>query len=84
MRSLISAETQEVPQLIRDLEPYRRWSNPLLRQTVATSEQARERLHASLALSVEDPQQLEYLASELLSADAEDVRVIVQFLAPAK
>ena len=30
VRALASAETTEVPRLIDDLAPYRRWANPLL------------------------------------------------------
>ena len=79
VRTLISAETQDVPMLVEDLQPYRRWADPLLRQAVATRG-PQEQLHARLALSVDDPLQAEFLTAALLRAKPEDVPVILRFL----
>jgi formylglycine-generating enzyme required for sulfatase activity len=83
VENLLTAKTADVPDIIRGLEPYRRWAPPLLRDTFAEAERdgnERRQLHASLALLAVDPDQVKYLQGRLLHGDPEEVLVIRQTL----
>ena len=50
---LLDANTSEVPAIVADMAPYRRWLDPLLHDAYAQAEKDKDRrkqLHASLAL----------------------------------
>jgi formylglycine-generating enzyme required for sulfatase activity len=82
VESLLTAKTAEVPDLIRDLGPYRRWADSLLRER-ASEEGLDEdrRLHIALALLPADGGQAPYLGDRLLAARGpEDVAVIRELL----
>jgi eukaryotic-like serine/threonine-protein kinase len=84
---LMDASTNEVPTIVRDMAPYRRWLNRLLYDALAqaeTSKDARKRLHASLALLQVDATQVDYLFGRLLDAEPNEVPVICDALAPHK
>jgi serine/threonine protein kinase/formylglycine-generating enzyme required for sulfatase activity len=84
---LLNANTADVPAIVADMGPYRRWLDPLLREAnhdAAASQDARKQLHTSLALLPVDGSQTEYLYERLLRADAQEVNVIRDFLAPHK
>src|SRR3954454_13242450 len=69
-RSLLDADTKEVPAIVKDVAPYRRWIDPLLRDALREAEannESRKRLHVSLALLPTDPGQVEYLSTRLLA-----------------
>ncbi|MFL5340508.1 MAG: SUMF1/EgtB/PvdO family nonheme iron enzyme, partial [Gemmataceae bacterium] len=86
-RSLLNARTNEVPAIVADMAPYRRWIDPLLRDAAAQAEASRDpgkQLHASLALLPVDATQVAYLHRRLLDADPQDVPVIRDALAPHK
>jgi formylglycine-generating enzyme required for sulfatase activity len=80
--TLLTANTERVPELIHDLEPYRRWADPLLRAKAA--QQGLDdgpRLHVSLALLPVDPGQADYLGNRLLAARGpEEVKVVRELL----
>ncbi|HBI43180.1 MAG TPA: serine/threonine protein kinase [Planctomycetales bacterium] len=85
--SLLRAETTQVPNIVADMPPYRRWLNPLLRDASKEAEannEPRKQLHASLALLPMDPGQVDYLYGRLLDAAPNEVPVIRDFLAPHK
>ena len=84
---LLGSPLAQVPGIIAEVKPYRRWANPLLRQTLTEAEQAgnsQKTLHASLALLEVDDQQLPYLKDRLLAAEADDISVIRHLLAAHK
>jgi formylglycine-generating enzyme required for sulfatase activity len=81
--NLLTAKTADVPDIIRGLEPYRRWANPLLREAYAEAERdgnERRQLHAGLALVAVDREKVKYLHGRLLHADPEEFLVIRQAL----
>jgi serine/threonine protein kinase/formylglycine-generating enzyme required for sulfatase activity len=84
---LLDANTADVPIIVKDMESYRRWIDPLLRNASSDAEAnkvARKQLHASLALLPVDPGQVDYLSGRLLDAQPHEVPVIRDALAPHK
>ena len=84
---LLGSPLADVPGIIAELKPYRRWVDPLLRQAYAEAKEAgnsQKQLHAALALLPVDDTQLPYLKDRLLRADAQDISVIRQSLAGHK
>jgi serine/threonine protein kinase/formylglycine-generating enzyme required for sulfatase activity len=83
VRSLGSADTAQVPRLIDDLGPYRRWADPLLRR-LADDETADPavRLRASLALVPVDPGQVDYLRRRLLDCSVREFPLVRDGLRP--
>jgi serine/threonine protein kinase/formylglycine-generating enzyme required for sulfatase activity len=82
---LLEATTQDVPGIVGDMGPYRRWLDPSLRQALAEAEadgDERKHLHASLALLPVDPGQVEYLYGRLLAGGPEEVVVLRDALRP--
>jgi serine/threonine protein kinase/formylglycine-generating enzyme required for sulfatase activity len=82
---LLEGNTPDVPPIIEEMAPYRRWIDPLLHeacQEAAASHDPRKQLHASLALLPADPSELKYLRERLLEAEAQEVRVIRDALVP--
>lgn len=83
--SLLSADTPQVPAIISDLQAYRDWADPLLREEHGkAAESSRQKLHASLALLPVNPGQVDYLYSRLLDAQPNEVPVIRDSLLPYK
>jgi serine/threonine protein kinase/formylglycine-generating enzyme required for sulfatase activity len=85
VENLLAANTTDVPDIVRGLEPYRRWANPMLQEKAARTDLDDEkRLHLTLALLSVDASttQLVYLCDRLLAAkNPGDVRAICEFLA---
>jgi serine/threonine protein kinase/formylglycine-generating enzyme required for sulfatase activity len=82
---LLEAATEDVPGIVRDMAPYRRWLDGALRQAYAeakASQDARKQLHASLALLPVDAAQVEYLYGRLIAAEAHEVIVLREALRP--
>jgi serine/threonine protein kinase/formylglycine-generating enzyme required for sulfatase activity len=98
VQSLARADIAQVPGIIDQLAAYRRWTDPLLRAACAQAEstgqqattqaektrQARQQLHASLALLPVDDGQVPYLAKRLLDAEANELLVLRDALARHK
>ena len=81
---LLESTTADAPAVVADMAPYRRWVDPLLRESYAHAEQnsdARRQLHASLALLPVDAGQVNYLFERLLTGDPAEVVVIREALA---
>ena len=72
VRSLATAETADVPQLVHDISPLRRWIDPQLHQKYSNGSD-KERLHAAMALLPVDDSPLSYLVEQLVIADADSV-----------
>jgi formylglycine-generating enzyme required for sulfatase activity len=88
VNTLLSAGTTDVPLLVRQLGPYRRWADPLLREKAAEAGlDDGKRLHLALALLPVDPDQANYLCDRLLAASGPDevkaIRTVVHEHAPA-
>jgi hypothetical protein len=85
---LLDANTNEVPGIVEDMAPYRRWLDPLLhddaRAQAEKDNDSRKQLHASLALLPVDATQVEYLYGRLLDAEPGQVPVIRDALTPHK
>ena len=80
---LRDAETTQVPALVRQLDGYRRWANPRLKELVQSADDdSRVKLHGSLALLPVDPSQLPFLEKRLLVASPTDLGVIWAALWP--
>jgi serine/threonine protein kinase/formylglycine-generating enzyme required for sulfatase activity len=82
VETLLTARTAEVSELVRDLGPYRRWADPLLRAKAAQEGLDEDnRLHVALALLPTDAGQADYLGDRLLMARRpEAVKVIRELL----
>ena len=78
---LLDANTTEVPTIVRNMVPYRRWLNPLL-QDAKSNKDARKQLHVRLALLPVDATQVNYLYDRLLDAKPDEVPVIREALTP--
>jgi eukaryotic-like serine/threonine-protein kinase len=84
---LLDANTNEVPTIVQDMAPYRRWLAPLLHDADAQAEKdddRRKQLHIRLALLPGDSTQVEYLYARLLDAKPPEVAVIREALADHK
>jgi serine/threonine protein kinase/formylglycine-generating enzyme required for sulfatase activity len=82
---LLDANTPDVPAIVSEMAPYRRWLDRLLREANHQAElqqDDRKRLHTSLALLPVDASQVEYLKGRLLDAEPGNVSVIRDALAP--
>jgi formylglycine-generating enzyme required for sulfatase activity/serine/threonine protein kinase len=79
---IVTAETPDVPRLVGQLPPFRRWANARLGQYLKEAQDPKERLHASLALLPVDERQADYLFGRLLDADPKEVPILVRALKP--
>jgi eukaryotic-like serine/threonine-protein kinase len=80
VRQLEYADPHNVSQVIRDLAPYRRWADPLLRQTTLKDENDARQYRARLALLPVDAAQASGLFDPLLDGDPDLFLVIRQAL----
>jgi eukaryotic-like serine/threonine-protein kinase len=79
--TLLAARTAGVPEVVRELGPYRRWADPLLRAKAQTNLGDRQRLHVAVALLPVDAGQADDLREWLLTAGGpEEVGVIRESL----
>lgn len=78
---IVSAETTRVPIILREMDEFRRWSEPYLRSALKEAEPgSREELNASLALLPFDPDQADYLVGQALRADPDEFLVFREAL----
>jgi serine/threonine protein kinase/formylglycine-generating enzyme required for sulfatase activity len=81
--SLVNAETTHVPAIVKDMADYRRWVDPLLHKAYAEAgDDAKKRLHLSLALLPSDPEQVKGLYRQLFEVKPEAFPVVCEALAP--
>jgi serine/threonine protein kinase/formylglycine-generating enzyme required for sulfatase activity len=77
VQALLSADTAQAPEIIRQLQVYRPWADPLLReQKERTTGNPRQQLHVSLALLPVDATEAAYLYERLLAAEPREVLVL--------
>jgi formylglycine-generating enzyme required for sulfatase activity len=75
---LLEATTADVPGIVADMAPYRRWVGPLLQDAYAQAEanqDRRKQLHASLALLPGDAGQVDFLYGRLVRERPEPAEV---------
>lgn len=83
VQSLLSTPSNELNKLLDQLDAYRSYTDPALRRVLTESDDySKEKLNASLALAKHDPSQVEFLLRRLLSAESNDVPIIVAAIAP--
>jgi formylglycine-generating enzyme required for sulfatase activity len=86
LQSLLKADMKDVPSIVADMDPYRHWVNPLLREaaanTPANGDKGRQRKLA-LALLPADSGQFDYLFERLLEAEPQDAPVVRDLLRSA-
>jgi eukaryotic-like serine/threonine-protein kinase len=81
VQQLLKADITRVSEIVKDMQAYRRWTDPELRRLVAgRSVNSPEGLRASIALLPVEPGQAEYLYGRLLSADPRELPVIREVL----
>jgi formylglycine-generating enzyme required for sulfatase activity len=76
---LLEANTEDVPGIVRDMGPYRRWLDVPLREAYREAEanhDARKQLHISLALLPVDDGQEDFLFLRLFHGEAPEVHAI--------
>jgi serine/threonine protein kinase/formylglycine-generating enzyme required for sulfatase activity len=77
VRALLDADTAQVPGIVAEMEGYRAWADPLLREEYQqAAPDSSPKLHASLALLPVDPGQVEYLYGRLLDAGPTELAVL--------
>jgi serine/threonine protein kinase/formylglycine-generating enzyme required for sulfatase activity len=85
VQSLLAANTDDVVNLIGEIDHNQRWARPLLKNVVNSKEiSRRQKLHASLALLRDDPSQADYVFEQLRSVPVEEVPVIITLLNPQR
>ncbi len=81
--SLLTANTNDVPALVRQIAGYRRWANPRLKTLVQIADDnSLVKLNGSLALLPVDPSYLAFLEKRLLNAAPAEFPVIRDALEP--
>jgi len=81
--ALMSANTTEVPRILEELAPYREIvRGRLVAACDAAAPDSTHRLHAGLALVVDDPFQVEYLRAHLLAVTPSQFPIVRDALAP--
>ena len=84
---VFDANITQVPGIIKEMEAYRAWTDPLLHDAYAQAEtdnDPRKQLHASLALLPVDSGQVDYLYGRLLQGQSQEVIVIREALSDHK
>jgi formylglycine-generating enzyme required for sulfatase activity len=83
VQSVSNADIARVPDLIDNMAPYRKWTDPLLRDAYdRAAEHSPQKLRVSIALLPVDDTQVAYLYGRLLDAEPNEVPVIRDSLAP--
>ena len=83
VQQLLSADTRQVPGIIKGLGHYRRWTDPELKQAMSDAScRPAHRLHASLALLPVDGGQVAFLEARMLDANPADLAVVRDALEP--
>ncbi|MGE5191392.1 MAG: protein kinase domain-containing protein, partial [Deltaproteobacteria bacterium] len=78
---VVGAETTRVPMILREMDDYRRWSEPYLRSARNEAKPgSREERNVSLALLTFDPRQADYLVEQALRADPDEFFVFREAL----
>ncbi|HEV3444521.1 MAG TPA: SUMF1/EgtB/PvdO family nonheme iron enzyme [Gemmataceae bacterium] len=91
VQAVVSADVSHLPQIVKDLSPYRRWADPLLKKKLEQyrkdsktqgEEYSRQELNVTLALLPVDSEQVAYLRRWLLAVNnPDDLQSICEGLA---
>jgi serine/threonine protein kinase/formylglycine-generating enzyme required for sulfatase activity len=82
VKRLLDADIGQVPGIVKEVEGYRPWADPLLRKAnEEAKEGSRQKLSTSLALLPADDGQVEYLYERLLNSGPTELAVIRDALA---
>jgi serine/threonine protein kinase len=74
---LVTASTDQVPDIVAKLEPYRVWADPLLKEQYANAHKGTiEKMHLALALLPIDPTKVDYLREQILFVDLNEFAVL--------
>jgi eukaryotic-like serine/threonine-protein kinase len=85
VQRLLYGNIAQVPGIITEIEAYRAWADPLLREeNEKAAKDSRQKLHTSLALLPVEPGQMEYLYNRLLKAEPYEVPDLRDALLPHK
>jgi formylglycine-generating enzyme required for sulfatase activity/energy-coupling factor transporter ATP-binding protein EcfA2 len=83
VQQLLKAEIDQVPEIVRAMPSYRRWTDPELKRIIGTlPDGSGLKLHASLALLPFDSSQLPFLEKHLLDATPAELPVLRDALKP--
>src|ERR1019366_10263988 len=85
VKTLLNAKIGKVQEIIKEIDEYRTWADPLLKEAnERTDLDAQKKLHISLALLPVDPGQAKYVYDRLLEAAPGEVPILRDALAPHK
>jgi hypothetical protein len=85
VRRLLEAELADVPEIVRQIQPLRKWAEPILRkEQQAAPPQSKAKVHTALALLPADTGQLDYLYGRLLQAASGEFPILRDALAEHK
>ena len=85
VQRLLVADVAQVPDILKDIDSHRTWTDPLLRiHNEKAAEGSSRKLHTSLALLPVDPQQRDYLYRRLLGAGPREVPILREALTTHK
>jgi len=83
VQRLLDADTPLVPDIVGAMRDYRQWVVPSLRSELeVSSDDSRQKLHASLALLPVDATQVDYLFQRLIKATPSELPVLRDALSP--
>ena len=83
VQRVLDADTPQVPDIVGAMRDYRRWVDSSLRSELEkSSDDSRQKLHASLALLPVDASQVDYLFNRLLKATPSELPVLRDALKP--
>ena len=83
VQRVLDADTPQVPEIVGAMRDYRPWVDSALSSKLErSSEDSRQKLHASLALLPVDAAQVDYLFKRLLSAKPDELLVLRDALKP--
>jgi len=81
VQRLFDAKIERVPEIIEQMEPYRAWTDRLLKEEKeGAAKDSHKQLHASLALLPVEAGQVDYLYKRLLKGEPQEVVVIREAL----
>ncbi|MGO9599582.1 MAG: formylglycine-generating enzyme family protein, partial [Isosphaeraceae bacterium] len=77
VQRLLDADTAQVPEIVKAMSDHRRWVDSSLRSELErSSDDSRQKLHASLALLPVDTSQVDYLFNRLIKATPSELPVL--------
>jgi serine/threonine protein kinase/formylglycine-generating enzyme required for sulfatase activity len=83
VQRVLDADTPQVPDIVDAMREYRQWVDSALRSELEkTSDDSRQKLHASLALLPVDATQVDYLFNRLIKATPSELPVLRDALKP--